>query len=404
MTGPTTTPHIIPRAEHNISRRHISPAALSIMQRLRSQGFVAYLAGGGVRDLLLERSPKDFDIVTDAKLRDIKGLFRSCRLIGRRFRIAHVYVHGERTEVCTFRGPVDAESVVEHGHHFETRDGLIVRDNVFGTPEEDAFRRDFTVNALFYNLGDFSVIDYVGGMQDVKDRVIRSIGDPGRRYVEDPVRMIRAIRFAAALDFTMEPATYDAIVEKREHLANATPARMYEEIQKLFFCGKAVKVLELLLATGLFEILFPEFDSRLRESEVDKAWVSRVMRQLDIWRGAGMEVSPELLIALLFGKYHEHLAAAAVSTGMSEFEALGTMTVEHLSRVCARITIPKSIINHVAQIMVTLPRFRKIQGRRVDRFMHRNSFHDAFLYFKLSARHSGENAEELAWWEEHVRT
>jgi poly(A) polymerase len=398
-----SAPKVFPRSEHAVSRKDISPAAIEILYRLRDQGYTAYLAGGGVRDLLLNRKPKDFDVATDAQLRDIKRVFRNCRLIGRRFRLAHVYVKGDMIEVSTFRAQLDPTENEEHPH-FESRDGLIVRDNVYGTAQEDAFRRDFTINALFYNIADFSVIDYVGGMQDIRDRVVRCIGVPDLRYTEDPVRMIRAIRFAAMLDLKIEQATYDGILAKREHLANASPARMFEEIQKLFFCGKAARVLEYLLETGLFEVLFPEYDSRLRESEADKAWVARVMRQLDIWRNAGVRVSAELLVALLFGKYHEHLAQAAMSTGVSEFEALQHVTFEHLMRVCKRILIPKAISYHVAQIMTSLPKFRQLHGKRADRFIRRQSFHDAYLYFKLSSRHSGQFADEVAWWEQQIRT
>jgi poly(A) polymerase len=403
MSEAKTPPQITRRSEHTVSRKDISPAAIDILHRLNAAGFTAYLAGGGVRDLLLGRNPKDFDVATSAQLRDIKRVFRNCRLIGRRFRLAHVYTKGDMCEVSTFRASVDAVEPEDHGPHFESRDGMIVRDNVYGTAEEDAFRRDFTINALFYNISDFSVIDYVGGMQDIRDRVVRCIGVPDLRYTEDPVRMIRAIRFAAALDLKIEKATYDGILAKREHLANASPARMFEEIQKLFFCGKAVKVLEYLLETGVFEVLFPEYDSRLRESETDKAWVARVMRQLDIWRGAGVRVSPELLVALLFGKYHEHLADAAMSTGASEFEALQHVTFEHLMRVCKRILVPKAISYHVAQIMTSLPKFKQLHGKRVDRFIRRQSFHDAFLYFKLSARHSGQFMDEVKWWEQLLK-
>ncbi|HEX9112990.1 MAG TPA: poly(A) polymerase, partial [Nitrospirota bacterium] len=264
-------PAIIRRSEHNISRKWISPNALRVLYRLKEKGYYAYLVGGGVRDLLLGREPKDFDIATDARPGEVKKAFRNCRLIGRRFRLAHVHFHDEIIEVATFRSnmaeepeapetapavqpelPRTAESRLPEpelppgAQHqapaapegpavksrpprlLKTEGGMILRDNVFGTPEEDARRRDFTVNALFYNIADFSVIDYVGGMEDLKKGLIRTIGDPVVRFTEDPVRMVRAVRFTAMLGFAVEEKTYQAMMDLRDKVALASPSRMYE--------------------------------------------------------------------------------------------------------------------------------------------------------------------------------
>ncbi|HEB98384.1 MAG TPA: polynucleotide adenylyltransferase PcnB, partial [Thiotrichales bacterium] len=247
-------PVIIPRAEHGISRSNISPNALKVLYRLRSAGYRACLVGGGVRDLLLGREPKDFDVATDARPEEVRKLFRNCRLVGRRFRLAHVVFGREVIEVATFRGRHDA---AEEGETATSEEGRILRDNVYGTIEEDAWRRDFTVNALYYDIEDFSVRDYVGGMEDLRAGVLRLIGDPEARYREDPVRMLRAVRFAVKLGFRIEPAT-EAPIESLAHLLfEIPPARLFEEVLKLFQGGMALETFEMLRHYDLFGKLFP---------------------------------------------------------------------------------------------------------------------------------------------------
>ena len=303
----TIKPTIIPRSRHAISRKWISHNALRVLYKLKEHGYFAYLVGGGVRDLLLGREPKDFDIATDATPDEVKKVFRNCRLIGRRFRLAHIHFHDEIIEVATFRSmvsdepeaveaapvaeqvsPEPSESLVQETiaspgvedpvsatpgaqtpapvrpkppRMLKTEGGMILRDNVFGTPEEDALRRDFTVNALFYNIADFSVIDYVGGMQDLESGLIRIIGDPLVRFTEDPVRMVRAVRFAALLGFEIEEKTYHAMLELKDHVALASPSRMYEEVLKLFLLGEGEKTYQLLRKTGLFGVIFPRLNA-----------------------------------------------------------------------------------------------------------------------------------------------
>jgi len=260
-----TPPLIIPRPEHIISRSRLSPNAVQALYRLKRQGFTAYLVGGSVRDLLLGREPKDFDLVTDATPAQVKRLFRNCRLVGRRFRLAHLHFNDEIIEVATFRAaepdepaeeellPVTAATPVtvqaksaRPPRHLKSEEGVVLRDNVFGAPEEDAMRRDFTVNALFYDIGDFSIIDYTGGMDDLKRGVIRTIGAPATRFTEDPVRMLRAARFAAMLGFTLEDVTWDAMAEQSATITRSSPPRLYEEILKLFLCGEGEKGYQIL--------------------------------------------------------------------------------------------------------------------------------------------------------------
>ncbi len=249
-TPGNVAPRILSRPEHIISRKNIDPDALKVLYRLKNNGFVAYLVGGGVRDLLLERQPKDFDIGTSAHPQQVRKLFRNCFIVGRRFRLAHVRFGRKVVEVSTFRKAAEPEG----------GDTLIHRDNTFGTPEEDAFRRDFTVNALFYDIANFSVIDWVGGLEDLEARVIRTIGDPGVRFREDPVRMLRAVALAARLDFTIDPDTAEAVRALRGEIVRSSSARILEEFYKILRQGRSRRTFEMLHEYGLLAYLLPEAD------------------------------------------------------------------------------------------------------------------------------------------------
>ena len=248
-------PRVVARNEHPISRANISSNALKVLYRLKDAGYQAFLVGGAVRDLLLGLHPKDFDVATNAHPDQVKQLFRNCRLIGRRFHLAHVRFGYEIIEVATFRAahtPIDEDnSVDEGGHRVLDERGRILRDNLYGTIDEDVWRRDFTANALYYNIEDFSVWDYVGGVDDARQRVLRLIGDPETRYREDPVRMLRAVRFAAKLDFTIHPDTAAPIPKLAWMLDGVPPARLFDEVNKMFLAGSAHAAFELLDATGL---------------------------------------------------------------------------------------------------------------------------------------------------------
>jgi poly(A) polymerase len=275
-------PVIVPRAEHTISRRDIDPDALKVLYRLQQFNYVSYLVGGSVRDLLLGRRPKDFDIGTDAHPYQIKKLFRNCWIIGRRFRLAHVRFGNKTIEVATFRRNIlpgtENEPATEEPDE-SMADLQIRHDNTFGTPEEDAFRRDFTINALFYDIATFSVIDYVGGLQDLRDGVIRSIGDPAQRFQEDPVRMFRAIAFAARLGFTLDTPVIDAIHTQKQLIANASPARLIEEYYKVLRSGAAEKTFRLLAEHGLLQAITPELH---RGAHEEALWLA--LSELDRYR------------------------------------------------------------------------------------------------------------------------
>jgi len=287
-------PRVIPRDQHPISRRDIDPDALKVLYRLRQGNHVAYLVGGSVRDLFLGRHPKDFDIGTSAHPYQVKKLFRNCWIIGRRFRLAHVKFGTKVIEVATFRRQVaPGEEVVQDGVPApdpSTPEGahLIHHDNTFGTPEEDAFRRDFTVNALFYDIATFSIVDYVGGLDDLRDRVIRSIGDPDIRLQEDPVRMLRAIALAARLDFAIDPPLLDSIRAHRQEIAKSSPARMLEEYYKILRAGSSEKAFRALDDVGLLEPTAPE----LHKAAGEALWQS--LRELDAYRRR-FEATPDTL-------------------------------------------------------------------------------------------------------------
>jgi poly(A) polymerase len=281
-------PRILSRPEHNISRRNIDPDALRVLYRLKSAGFVAYLVGGGVRDLLLERQPKDFDISTTAHPQQVRKLFRNCFIVGRRFRLAHVRFGRKVVEVSTFR----RATLPDEG---ET---LVRRDNTFGTPEEDAFRRDFTVNALFYDIATFSVIDWVGGLEDLTARVIRAIGDPAVRFREDPVRMLRAVAIAARLGFAIDRDTAEAIRAMRGEIVRSSPARILEEIYKILRQGRSRETFEMLHAHGLLAYLLPQADRAVADG--GSALIGSLTR-VDEYRRAGLASADELTNSLLMG-------------------------------------------------------------------------------------------------------
>ncbi len=281
-------PRILARAEHIISRKNIDPEALKVLYRLKNRGFVAYLVGGGVRDLLLERKPKDFDIATSAHPQQVKKLFGNCFIIGRRFRLCHIRFGRKVIEVSTFRRAAEPEE----------GDPLIRRDNTFGTPEQDAFRRDFTVNALFYDIATFSVIDWVGGLADLRDRVIRTIGDPGIRFREDPVRMLRAVALAARLDFTIDSDTAEAVRALRGEIVRSSPARILDEFYKILRQGRSRETFRMLHDYGLLAYLLPEADQAIAEGG-ERLLGS--LGRLDEYRNRGQASAEQLTNALVMG-------------------------------------------------------------------------------------------------------
>lgn len=426
-------PTIIPRSEHDISRKWISPNAVRVLYKLKEKGYFAYLVGGGVRDLLLGREPKDFDIATDATPGEIKKVFRNCRLIGRRFRLAHIHFHDEIIEVATFRSNITEEPETEEqpsppqpapgplardvenqavapakprpARMLKTEGGMILRDNVFGTPEEDALRRDFTVNALFYNIADFSVIDYVGGMRDLRSGLIRTIGDPLVRFTEDPVRMVRAVRFAAILGFELEENTERAMLELKDHVAHASPARMYEEVLKLFLLGEGEKTYQLLRKTGLFGVIFPRLNAwaDTESGRFPHIWIGKAFEWADACVQAGRQVSPHIVFALMYGQFVEDKAAELRKQGAPALEAMTRAVTETMLEQAQRVQIPKKVSLVMRDIYWNQQRFDKREGKYPRYFLRRPGFAEAFEYLRFTSETTGKKKELRAWWKEFIR-
>ena len=394
-TMPAPVLHRIPREAHNVSRKDISPNALRVLYRLREAGFQAHLVGGAVRVLLIGVIPKDFDVATDATPEQVKSLFRNCRLIGRRFRLAHVVYGREIIEVATFRagGGNDAD-----GDRQIHDDGRVLRDNIYGSIEEDALRRDFTANALYYAIEDFSVRDYCGGFEDVAARVLRLIGDPEARYREDPVRMLRAVRLAAKLGFSIEPATAAPIPLLANLLNEAAPARLFEETLKLFLSGHAVASFEGLEQAGLLPVLLPETAAALKANR------SGALRRMLIAGLANTDkrvahdepVSPAFLFALLLWPAYAHALMKLQAKGMHIAEAQRRAADQVTLHQTRTIALPRRFSIPMQEIWLLQPRFA--QRKRVGRLLAHPRFRAAFDFLQLRQHASDEHAEDINYW------
>lgn len=389
---------IRPRAEHPLSRKQISPEALKVLYRLNEDGFKAYLVGGSVRDLLLGRQPKDFDISTDAHPREIKRLFRNCFLVGRRFRLAHVVFGDKVIETSTFRRQPDETVQMAD----ENAPGALYQssDNTFGTPEEDAKRRDFTVNGLFYDIKTFEIIDYVGGLRDLDRRVLRAIGDPNVRFREDPVRMMRAVRLAARLEMTIERKTYRAIRSHHREIQQASSARVLEEIFRLFAFHASAKTFRLLWDSGLMASLMPALDHYVRQSGKEQSPLWDSLERMDAMeRQAGAEFSNGLRLAVL--AYPLFAAALAAAGGREAAGVHHLELAEHcLADFNARFKLPKTIYYHVLHLLDDQQRLavKPAPGRRI-RPGRAQQFADALLLARIVAGSSAETTAILDAWQ-----
>ena len=389
---------IIPRDMHGISRKQMSQSALRVLYRLREAGFDGYLVGGAVRDLLAGIEPKDFDVATDATPEQVKALFRNCRLIGRRFRLAHVVYGREIIEVATFR----ANSADDNDDRQTDDGGRLLRDNVYGSIEDDAVRRDFTANALYYAIEDFSVRDYVGGYEDVQARLLRLIGDPEARYREDPVRMLRAARLAAKLGFTIESATAEPIPRLAPLLAEAAPARLFEETLKLFLSGHAVASFELLEAHGLLPALLPETAQALasNKSGALRRMLVQGLRNTDARVAADESVSPAFLYAVLLWPAYCRALALLQAQGVHAAEAQRRAADRVTLHQVARTALPRRFSLPMQEIWLLQPRFSLRQRKRVFRLLAHPRFRAAFDFLALRLVASESHAEDVAFWRE----
>jgi poly(A) polymerase len=393
----TPSLRIIPREQHVISRKNISKAALRVLYRLNEAGYAAYLVGGAVRDLLLGGHPKDFDVATSATPEEVKKLFRNCRLIGRRFRLAHVVYGSEIIEVATFRGTGEDDG--ESGGDRHIVDGRIVRDNVWGTIEEDALRRDFRVNALYYDISDFSVRDYVGGMQDVEDRVLHLIGDPATRYREDPVRMLRAARLAAKLGFRIDAKAAAPFEELGPLLLDAAPARLFDESLKLFLAGHGLKSFHMLEQCGLLKFMFPATARALkRGDQALRALIEQGLANTDARVAEGKSVTPAFLFAVLLWGEVRDLAHAWMVKGLDGNEAWARAAAHVVAEQCQRVAIPRRFTITMEEIWSLQPRFEQVQRKRVFRLLAHPRFRAAFDFLLLRAAEAPGIRQLGEWW------
>jgi len=421
-----TQPVVIPRSEHPISRAAISSNALKVLYRLNEAGYQAFLVGGAVRDLLLGIRPKDFDVATNALPEEVRRLFRNCRLIGRRFRLAHVHFGSEIIEVATFRaaaaperedppdgdgdgdgededaieGESEIPADVDTEHRAIDETGRILRDNMYGSIDADVWRRDFTANGLYYNVEDFSVWDFVGGAADVRARRLRLIGDPDARYREDPVRMLRAVRFAAKLNFEIEPGTEEPIRRLAYLLDGVPPARLFDESLKLFLSGFGASAYRLLRQYGLFDHLFPR--SAAAFALPPYAYASEMLEiglaGTDARIAENKPVTPTFLFALLLW--------GAVLREMNELQAGPAPDIAILMQACdtvlraqqLRVAIPRRFAAPMRELLMLQPRFNRRSGVKSLSLMQHPRFRAAFDFLLVRAEAGAADPELAQWW------
>ena len=419
-------PLIIPRSEHSISRAAISPNALKVLYRLKEAGYQGFLVGGAVRDLLLGITPKDFDVATNALPEEVRRLFRNCRLIGRRFRLAHVHFGHEIIEVATFRAAAaperedaeemdpdpDNEGSAEEGavqggaptydseHRAFDQTGRILRDNIYGSIEEDVWRRDFAANGLYYSIDDFSIWDFVDGVSDVRARRLKLIGDPETRYREDPVRMLRAVRFAAKLDFSIEPVTEAPMAKLAYLLDGVPPARLFDESLKLFLSGFGAKSYRLLKQYGLFEHLFPLSAAafKLPPYAYAEEMLERGLINTDERIAADKPVTPTFLFAVLLWsavlrELNERQAGPAPDLGLL-MQACDTVLRAQQSRVA----IPRRFAIPMRELLMLQPRFNRRSGVKSLSLMQHPRFRAAYDFLLLRAQVGVADPELAKWW------
>lgn len=387
---------IIARAEHGISRKNISPCALKVLYRLKEAGYQAFLVGGGVRDLLLNRQPKDFDVATNAHPEAVRHLFRNSRIIGRRFRLVHVFYDDEIIEVSTFRANSAETTRSQTEIHAET--GMIRRDNTFGTLEEDAWRRDFTVNALYYNVVDFSVHDYTQGMPDLKAKLIRIIGDPTQRFHEDPVRMLRAIRFAAKLDFELEAETENAVKTLPHLLQHVPPSRLYDECMKLFFEGNAWLTYKKLVHYHYMHALFPQTMYAISNHPIHEKLIHLSLEATDARLKSGESVNPAYLFAVfLWPALQERVSKIKNKKGKFYFQ-LHQIIDDVLQLQVQSIMIPKRLQFAIQAIWILQYQLETRRRKRILSALHHRYFRAAFDFMGLRVQAGEINAEHYEWW------
>ncbi|HSG88691.1 MAG TPA: polynucleotide adenylyltransferase PcnB [Pseudomonadales bacterium] len=410
----STMAHVVPRQDHPISRADISDSAMKVLYRLIGAGHLAFLVGGGVRDLLLGKAPKDFDIATDASPEQVRELFRNSRLIGRRFRLAHVRFGREIIEVATFRGSAvddDAPTVeqadlpsrrrsnsADEPAAAQSGSGMILRDNVYGTVDEDAARRDFTINALYYTPADFCLYDFAGGLDDMEARRIRLIGDPDQRYREDPVRMLRALRFAAKLDFEVDEDTAEPIPRMAELLLSIPPARLFDEVAKLFMHGHAERSFDLLREFGVFTMLFPQSNAAMDRDPSDEEVARCALASTDARVHDDRPVTPGFLLAALLWPALRETQARLIEEGVPPRDALFDAGAAVLAEQQQHTAIPRRFSTFIRETWELQPRLESVSTRRVASLLEHPRFRAAYDFLVIRERAGQDTGGMGDWW------
>ncbi len=392
---------IIARSDHSISRTQISENALKVLYRLKKSNFQAHLVGGGVRDILLGQEPKDFDVVTDASPEQVHQLFRNSRLIGRRFRLVHVVYGRDVIEVATFRGHHDNAKGKQQSHKSDS--GMLLRDNVYGSIDEDAVRRDFTVNALYYDISDFSVHSYAGGIDDIKKKRLRLIGDPETRYREDPVRMLRAVRFAAKLDFKIDAKSANPIAELAPLLQDIPAARLFEEVLKLFMAGYAAKTFALLEKHNLFAQLFPHTQQCINDNPFYRKMVEHALQNSDARVAQGKTLNPAFLYAAFLWPCLLETAKIIQAQGMPAVPALHQAASEVISNQQAITSVPKRFMIPMREIWDLQRRLEKRLPKQLTSTVGHARFRAAYDFILLREQ-AGERLNDAGiWWTDYQK-
>jgi poly(A) polymerase len=379
------------QSEHRLPSGEISEATKKIINKLVDHGFEAYLVGGAVRDILLGLHPKDFDIATDATPEDIKKIFKGkCRIIGRRFRLAHVYMGSSIYEVATFRGSDEGDRVMKKGQ--------IIRDNVFGTIDQDAIRRDFSCNALYYDLQEETILDFAAGVHDLKKGELKLIGNPNKRFIEDPVRMLRAVRFHAKLGLKLTDEMKQDIINNRQYLSNVPTARLFDEAVKMFHCGNMEIAYNTLTELKLFEILFPQAARIANNEEIWHEFLIQAFRNTDHRLHNGQSVTPVFLTACVMWLEFLPLYHQILHSGKNSHDALHEATTLVMINQRENLMIPKAIQNGIRQMWILQLRFKKMFGKGVYSTLHHPRFRAAYDFLLLRSEVNTELEQKVEFW------
>lgn len=379
-------------SQHGISTDEISPSARAIITKLIDFGYQSFIVGGAVRDLLLKKHPKDFDIATNATPEEIKQVFgRECRIIGRRFRLAHVYHKREMFEVATFRGDsAEGSRLVKQGH--------IINDNVFGTIEQDAIRRDFTCNALYLDIENGNVLDYCSGVEDIKNAHLKFIGDDSKRIIEDPIRMIRAIRFQAKLGLNLSPETKKVFLKQYQTLTNVSAARLFDELVKLFHCGNAVVAYELMHELLIFEFIFPQASKAIKYDQSNTAFIHQALNSTDNRIRKNMGVTPIFLFACFLWPQLVFETKKKLAKGLPQYDAINKAANSVFESARKTVTVPRMVQIGIRNIWLLQLRLKTTQGKRVFLAFDHQRFRAAYDFLLLRAHESAEITALGKWW------